>query len=503
MSLLWIWLIVFVLYARTLKYNYVIDDCVKREGYMYDVPLTAPPNDFFNKRPSKAYRLFMITMHCVNVSIVYMLWGWAPALLFAVHPLCVWGVAWVTGNYYATAAYFTLISYYIIHTFPNIWGTLVSMTIFSAALNSTVCPMTFPFLFLFIGQPWGLSLLFPLYTFLVGKKFTTGLKIRFGINNDRVIREKMVTVNLWRRPAVMTKVIARYISPCLFPDRLGFFDGYGRKLKEQPEVWNSYHSYNKEFWACFAVVLSVLGAGLIVNPFGIMWFFVVIMIHSQFNLTGQFYAQRYLYLSLVGLCIVVGSAIQAYPVLVAIVTTFLVIRTHLYIPAWANQECVWANDLDAYPSSGQVWNNAAQYYLQFSQQAPAHIMNKTAYYLFKAESMEKNAWEIQMNMACFFAKMGHSEEALRRTNLAIALLEPLGGLTMPIDTLKVQRANFEKMISEQKAQTNKTGATVSPVIQAQPEKEGTDDTRKRNTEGSGGSGNREPEGRKERLGAVA
>ena len=96
--------LIFALYLKTFNYFYIIDDNVKRDGYMYEVPLTQPPQDLYYKRPSKWYRLFMIGMHCVNTWVIYMLWGWCPALLFAVHPMSVWGVAWVTGNYYATTA---------------------------------------------------------------------------------------------------------------------------------------------------------------------------------------------------------------------------------------------------------------------------------------------------------------------------------------------------------------------------------------------------------------
>lgn len=180
MALALICALVVLLYARTVNYNYVIDDNVKRDGYMYEVPLEGPQPDYFKKRPPKLYRIFMIGMHCVNVSVIYLLWGWAPALLFAVHPIGVWGTAWVTGNYYATTAYFCLIGYYLLTVFPNVYGALGAMALYAAALNSTVCCISFPFIFLFpfMGTPWGLTLLFPLVTYLNGKRFRTGIKTR-------------------------------------------------------------------------------------------------------------------------------------------------------------------------------------------------------------------------------------------------------------------------------------------------------------------------------------
>jgi hypothetical protein len=437
---------------------------------MYEVPLTSPHADFFKGKPSVWYRLFMIGMHCVNVSIVYMLWGWCPALLFAVHPLCVWGVAWVTGNYYATAAYFTLIAYFIITKMPNVWGALIAMPIYAAGLNSTVCPMTFPFLFLFIGQPWGLTMFFPLFQFMKGKRFQTGIKIRYNINNDKVIRDKSVKVNLLRRPAVMTRVVARYIYPCFFPDRLGFFDGFGRKLKENPIVYNAFHSYDLNFFVCFALCLSVFIGGLLIHPVGILWFFCFLMLHSQFNLTGQFYAQRYLYLALVGFCVVVGTAIQPYPILVACIVTFLIIRTHLYIPAWKNQEAVWRNDVETFNYFSQTSNNLAQFYLQVDdKEFTAWKFNEIAALLFKAENQEPNSWEIQMNIACLFAKMGNYEECLVRSKRCLALVKPLGGVSMPVDVLNEQIKNLEEHLQKQKESANVADPNNGRAITSLPE----------------------------------
>jgi hypothetical protein len=458
MALFLIIALVFALYLRTLKYNYVIDDNVRREGYMYDVPLISPPHDFFYTSPSPWYRLFMIGMHCVNVSIIYLLWGWAPALLFAVHPMSVWVTAWVTGNYYATATYFTLIAYYILHTFPNALGALVALPIFAAALNSTVCPINFPFLFLFVGPIWGLAMFFPLATYLTGKKFKTGIKIRFNINNDLVLREGKVKKNLLRRPAVMTKVMARYIFDILYPAKLGFFSMYGDRMNEDPKIWNSFHSYNKSFWCAFAVCVTTFTVGYLIHPVGIFWFFVLGSIHSQFNLTGQFYAQRYAYLMMVGLCVVVGTLLAPYPVVMGVVTTILVFRTFLYIPTWSNMEHVWRNDLETYPNAN-AYNNMAQFYLQKQQTLAPHIMNYVAYLLFKAEAMFPKAWEIQMNIACFFARAQQYDECLRRTHMSIALLEPLGGLPLPLDMLKKQVVDLTKLIADQK----KAGAQTSPA----------------------------------------
>ena len=479
MSLLLIIGLVFLLYIRTLNYNYVIDDNVRREGYMYDVPLMAPPPEFFDTKPSPWYRLFMIGMHCVNVSIVYMIWGWAPALLFAVHPLSVCVTAWVTGNYYATAAYFTLIAFFALHTFPNLLGALIAMPLFAAALNSTVCPITFPFVFLFGSTPWGLTMLFPLAMFLRGKRFQTGISIRKSIANETHVKNKFH----FRRIALMTKVVARYTYNTLVPIKTGFFDGYGHNARDHKDIYDKYCSFNVTFWVSLALCLSVFAAGLLIHPFGIFWFFTFVMLHSQWNFMGQFFALRYLYIPLVGMCVVVGTALAPYPILMAIVTTLLVVKTHYFIYAWRNQEEMWKNDVVNYPNWSQPWNNYAQYLLsevsldRMGKKRRKHVpdsrINETIYYLLRADEMEPDCWQIKMNISCFFSLIGEWDRALQKTNEAIALLKPLGGIKNPMIILEKQKASMESIIAKLKP-----GATNLTQEQG-----GSDD--KREEEGTG------------------
>lgn len=436
--------LVLVLYVRTLTYNYVIDDNVKRGGYLYDVPLAPPPYEFYCTKPSKWYRMFMIAMHCVNVSVVYLLWGWAPALIFAVHPMSVWGVAWVTGNYYATAAYFTLIAYFILHQFPNIFGALIAMPIFVAALNSTVCPINFPFFASVALFPFGLAFLLPLATFIFGKRFQTGIAIRLDLRKDPVVNLKFTPARLY----CMVIVVGRYTFDAIFPGRCGFFSALGHGVRDSQAAYDKLHTPTKEFWHSLALIVAVLVFGLIVSPVGIMWFFVIITLHSQWNMTGQFYAQRYLYLPLVGMCVVLGSSLGTNPVVITAYVTYLVIRTNLFIPAWRNQGEVLRNDIDNYPDNAQVYNSYAQWLMCSGKPLNNTEMNELAMNLFKSEAMDEKAWETQMNIAAFFALMSQWKECYRRTMLSIEYLKPLGGVSNPMEALLTQKANVEKILNE-------------------------------------------------------
>lgn len=466
MTLVSIIFIVFILYIRTLNYRYVIDDIVKRNGYLYEVPDCPPPVDFFNTKPSWYYRIFMISMHVVNVAIIYMLWGWGPALIFAVHPQAVWGVAWVTGNYYATAAYFTLIAYFLAHQFPNILGVIVALPIFAAALNSTVCPINFPFLATVILWPWGIAFFWPLIAFLTGKRFKTGIKIRYSYKENKKQVDERFTI---KRLILMTKVIARYTYDSIAPIRLGFFGPMGQHILDDKDIYNKYHSLDKDFWLSFLIIGSVFILGIFVNWEAILWFFMLIAIHSQFNITGQFYAQRYLYLPIIGLCVIAGQLLQPYPILLTIVVTYLVIRTNEFIPAWKHINDLYLNDIKNYSDSPQVYNNYAQW-LMSTGNLKNHQVNELAMSLFKAEEIATNKkikdFAIPMNIAAFFATVGNWGEAYTYTIKSMSILEPLGGVRKPLECLLAQKTNIEKRLRDATlAKQQSRGANISPHTQ--------------------------------------
>lgn len=497
LNLFFLFVGLFVMYWRTLKFHYVIDDGVLRGGYLYEVPLTAPTATkdektgiitpcVYDRRPSAWYRCFMIGMHCVNTYVVYLLWGWGAALLFALHPVCVWGTAWVTGNYYATTTYFCLIAYYIMLHFPNIWGYGVGMALYATALNSTIEALVFPFVLLcvapFGGASWasGLWMMFPLFMFLRGKRFTTGIKIR-----EDFISESRIKGFSPRRLILMVKVIGRYLFTALYPDRLGFFGPFGANIHDDPVIYKEMHKANRDFWWSLWLCLLVFGFGMVVHPVGTLWFFGFVALHSQWKIMGQFFAVRYLYIAVPGLCAVFGTVLEAYPIALAVLATYYAIRTHCHIFMFTNVEAVWQNDLETWPEHAQTWNNRAQGYMRSNQNGKSlksWELNQMAALILRAQEMNPKAWEINMNCACFYAIIGQWPMCLKFTDLAIDLLKPLADKPCgPLKMLEEQRERIIKMAGDAVAapvesNTNQGSAeNFSPANAAQAvQKEGVD-----------------------------
>jgi hypothetical protein len=327
-----------------------------------------------------------------------------------------------------------------------VWGALAAMPIYAAALNSTICPITFPFVFLFSFIPGipaiGLAMFFPLAMYLTGKRFKAGMKQRLGLH---VNKKMVIPCFTWNRLFLMTRVMAKYLYTAIIPNHCGMFDNFGAHMRDDIRVYNDFHSPNKKFWGCLALCLGVAAIGFYFHPVGTVWLFVLLAVHSQFNVTGQFYAQRYIYMCLPGLCAIIGTALAPYPVAVGCFATYLVIRTNFFIPAFKNMESFWRNDIDNFPRNSNVYNNLAQNYMANQKGGlTAWRANEIAYLLFRAEALEPTAWQTQMNIAAFFSMSGNIRTFIDRTKRAMALLEPLGGISQPMDNLREQLRRAEE-----------------------------------------------------------
>ena len=397
-------IITLVLYYKSLKYCCIIDDFLKREAY-YTYGVVIPPWELFDHRVSKWERASIIGIHFVNVVVIYLLWGFLPALIFSCSPLSVWGAAWITGSMYSTAAMFTLIAYYIIHQFPNAWGALVSATLFNAGINSTICPLLFPFMAIF--EPWIAVFFIPFIWLLNSSRFKTALEVRNNLYDNPVKFD-------WRRIFVMVKVIGRYTYQAIIPNKPCMFTGFGQDIRENKVTYELMHQADAQFYTSLALIVSVFTMGMLVSPFGICWFFGIIALHSQFNLTGQFYAQRYLYLPLVGMVIVLGGVLKALspiaPYLAPIYLTWLFFKASSFVSSFKNQDKFLMNDINTNPDYYYTYNNLAIHLLNRNGD-----INQVLALLKTAEKVKPDAWETQMNISKAYIHNKQYDLALEHT----------------------------------------------------------------------------------------
>lgn len=351
--------LIIILYNRTYKYYKMIDDPVPRENYLWVIPTIQESPTFYDTKRSIMYTVTNIGTFIATCLAIQMCFGWKVALLYAVMPTNVGGVAWATGNYYMTTVLLVMTAYYFDITFA--WGVLPAMVFYFAAMHSTVSAIPY-FFYMIIAHSGASSCLhlIPLVSFLCGKRFRYGLKLRQEGHKKIGVTAGVVRT---RHFFVMIKVIGYYIALNLFPSRLGFFHHYG---KDEYEV-QRLPCPTRLFWVSLGVVVAFSYWGWTVDPKMCLWWFLFIGIFSQFVVFGQFIAERYLHIANVGFCVLIATFLEPYPIAYAILATLWTYRTHLYIPAWKHNRNLFAYSISAFPEAPENYNNLSSYYLQKNQ----------------------------------------------------------------------------------------------------------------------------------------
>ena len=394
---------IFVLYWRTQNYHYIIDDIVRRWGYLYDVPEVSPHPSFYSSKPSKWRHLWLSINHALNVWLVYLIWGFVPAILFAFSPVSVPCTAWITGGYYAVTTLFTLTAYFFLTNYPGFIGIALSSIFFTAALGSTITCLGFPFIFLIFNH-WGLFLFWPVMMYLNGRRFSKGYAIRNMGKQDHFGIHKI---------PVMIKTVAYYIYKTVFPYRMAFFQHFGEDYVRDEKCKKDMSSFDKWFWiSVFSIILFIV-IGWQFSPFGVIWFLFLISPFSQFKVLGQFVAERYMYLPSIGWYLILGSALAPYPVLLWLVVGLYVLRSHTYIPAYERIESLYESGIKNHPDCLANYANLGERYIHTGRLLEGKNILK------KGIDLDPENFLCYTNMAAFWVQVRDINKGLYYTEKSI------------------------------------------------------------------------------------
>lgn len=398
---------ILALYVRTFWYKNLIDDAVPMRDYLYVVPDSVPPAQFFLQRSKFSARCWAILCHMLNTGLVYLLLGGKAALLFSVFPICVFNVAWITGSYYATTTFLTLTAFYFLTHVGGLIGVAAGLTFFAAALNSTVATIAFPFVFLF-GNFYGLATVIPLVLFLTGKRFTVGKEIRKKLKSSPKLLSDAWT---WRRPVVMVKVLGLYVFTALFPAKLCFFRSFGEQFLLSAEVRKEFEAFNGLFFSSVALIGSFILLGVVTGQFfWAMWFLVLMSAFSQFRVLGQFFTERYMYPAIVG---VVAVLAQLPDIFVWVLVGAYAVRTAMFIPTFESQKTLWWNGLQTDPECAGNYSNLCEWFLLMEQ-------DLNLAYVLCQRHLQKHpgSWIAHMNLSAFFMFCHDYEKAVMQIEMA-------------------------------------------------------------------------------------
>lgn len=424
--------IILYLYLRQYKYNLLIDDPVPRNGYLYELP-RKPHYSFYDKKRSLLATFTNVGTFMAVCGYLHYLFGWQVALMYAVFPLNVSGVAWNTGNYYMSTVLLCLAGYMCMGTLYGIPTALF----YAAALNSTISSI--PFVALVIFSPWGWVSILPLVTFLTGKRWKTGLKQRKETHDKAGIES-----GNWKFSNFyfhVPRTLAYYIYLSFFPKCLGFFHTLGKSLKQQETKWILLSSL---------LVLSFAFWSLTINPLLAISWFIFMGLFSQFIIYGQFVSERYTFIPNVFFCILMCSFLEQQPFILTVLLTLYFYRSLIYIPAWKSNQNLFSYGISQFPQCPENYNNLGCYYQErgeyYSAIQPMLLAEKLA---------EGNRFNIYVQLASIHAKVRHYSIAYKWNKLAldIAPLDKIRGLMEDRKKIEIRMYRVEqysKQLAEMK-----------------------------------------------------
>lgn len=463
MVLLAIIIVVIALYWRTMNYYYLIDDIVRRWGFLLEIPEVSPDPNFFAKPAPKMRHFFLTLTHAINVSIIYFLWGWKAAIFFAFFPICVSCTAWVTGGYYQITTLFTLTAYFFLVKIPGLIGALLSALFFTAALGSTINCIAYPFVFALFAFPTGTILFWPLAMYLGGRRFNYGFRKR------NVGKADIIT---WRKIFVVPKVLAYYIKNIVWPVHLAFFREMGFEYGKNPKVQQDLESPNKEFWQSLAIIAAFLAVGFFFSPLGTMWFLAGIMPFTQWKVLGQFVAERYLYIPLVGVSLIFSQIFSIHPlavILMAPVIVYYVWRSHKYIPSFKNIESLYENGIKEYPNCISNYVNLAERRLHTGKSFEAYKL------LIEGLRLDPDSFLCHANMAAYWLSINqpergrwHTEKAIKNAdNRGMAynvFKQQLAHISQGMANMAAMQGHVDKILKDIRAEEAAKAATGQEVV---------------------------------------
>ncbi|HET6766652.1 MAG TPA: tetratricopeptide repeat protein [Chitinophagaceae bacterium] len=381
----------------------------------------------------QTYLYTNLFFHLLNVLLVFIFTrkltgqivaGFIAAILFGIHPLHVESVAWASERKDVLYCFFFLLSLiaYLQYLKKSRWVYfIISLVFFALSLLSKAMAVPLAVVIIFIdffySRKFSLRLIWEKIPFFALAIISGMIAIQAQEVKDFVSDDSQWT--LIDRVAIASNNFINYIIQLIAPHDLSVFYPY-------PETLKFYH------WLSFGLVILVLAAFLYfivrkypfiasqkIYLFGFLFFVVNIFLVLQILPVGNaILADRYTYVSYIGLFIIVGFFIERVtlkfknyrPMIygaLAVYLLFLAIFTYERTSIWRDSPTLWNETIKNYPSAVAYVNLGL---------AKEKVNIEEAYRDFKKAS------ELDPNYALAWHNMGAVQLPKKQYDSAIAYL---------------------------------------------------------------------------------
>lgn len=440
------------------------------------------------------YRLPNILAHLGSVLMIFTLISWsfpkrialAVAGVFAVHPLLIEGVAWISGGPYSHSTFFIFLSLILFVLSEKnkkpIWYILFSTLCFYIAILLSFKVFIFPAVLVLYkicfgrkGIPW--KNLIPY--FLIGGFWLVYLSGTLG-SRIEALESKYYQTPGTNNPLLQIPIAASsYLELTLWPKTLAFYHS---------EMFFS----SKQYAIRLAATLCYFGLSIYFffkdkKIFFWLAFFIIFLSPTLIPFrVGWIVAERYAYPAALGIIFLMVWVIDKLTIglknekifyaLLGILLIAFSARTITRNFDWKNQDHLWLATAKTSPSSPQNHNNLGDYYGRYGnyekaieefqtaikllpKYADAHHNMANIYKLqgkdepalenyLKAISFNPNIWQSHFNVALIYSSRKQYSEALNALEKAVALSPNVPDIHFALAATNYELGNKEKAIEE-------------------------------------------------------
>ena len=295
---------------------------------------------------------FLLTVTTPTIALM-------TVILFSVHPTCVQAVAWPSAIGY-------ILSLICICSVLNIstWASgssdlthiiigLAGITFFQVwGVYAQGIPLTTGLIMIFLGQ-WQFGLV-ALLVAGVASYFNLGGYV--SLRKTEFKKQHMAdSIYLTaRKPIVVLKTLAYYIYLAILPIRMGLYHEWGFHYDKKMELldWRAICGLFVLVLSCFFFYVGTIEVRL-----GILWFYAFIGLFLNFITAQQWVTERYLYIPVIGLCLIACLFLQNFLILYFFILGMLLCRTLVHLPTYDNELRFYLSNTWNFPKSEVAYGN--------------------------------------------------------------------------------------------------------------------------------------------------
>lgn len=297
-----------------------------------------------------------IATHTLCCMLIYVAFGsnWVSfltSLLFSVNPINTQGAVWISGRNYVTSAILALCMF----IFPHVsWAFYTATSHF--AVNAWFTPL------LFLGTKyWYCVFIIPIVWLLTQNNKQTLSRKLWDTGGIKTTNTEMRAIK-WQKIFPFFKTFQYYFWECVFPFKLGVEHNYLRGFGTNKHDNRSGYKLDWQFCTGLGIGLFIAVWGLICifsgwNPicYGLVWFAINIAMWCNFVTYQQHLAERYAYLSCIGVMYAIANIISPYPVVISALLTAYIVRLWYSMDTYKNDWWAVEYTLKEFPNNSYMW----------------------------------------------------------------------------------------------------------------------------------------------------